>query len=103
MPSSAKVLLSAAGSLIASALNAVWARAARMAPDDAPPPGSRPDPIDDFDPTPLDQLTSEQLAAGATGKITYGTSLGWDGKRFRRYPYAGAEAPPVRGPGAASP
>jgi hypothetical protein len=74
-----------------------------MTPDDAPPPGSQPGPVDDFDPTPPDRLTSQQLAAGTSGKITYGTSLGWDGKRFKRYPCAQAKAPPVGGPDANSP
>jgi hypothetical protein len=78
----AKALLAAVGSLIASALIAVWAKAERATPDDAPPAGSQPDPVDDFDPTPPDQLTPEQLAAGTSGKITSGTALGWNGIHY---------------------
>jgi hypothetical protein len=36
-------------------------------------PGSRPEPVDHFDPTPPDQLTAERLTASTSGKITYGT------------------------------
>jgi hypothetical protein len=93
----AKALLYAVGLLIAAALVAVWAKAERATPDDAPPADSQPDPIDDFDPSPPDQLTPEQLAAGTSGKISYGTALGWNGKRFQRVRFGQAEAPPVGG------
>jgi hypothetical protein len=64
---------------------------------------SQPDPIDDFDPTPPDQLTPEQLAAGTSDNIIYGTALGSNGKRFQRVRFGQAEAPPVGGSSTAGP
>jgi hypothetical protein len=102
MPFKVKALVSAAGTLIASALIAARAKAARKTPDDAPSLGSHPDIANDLDPTPPDRLTAERIEGAISGKVTYGTHLGWDGKRLRWYPFAQAEVPPVSGPGAPS-